>query len=236
MIQVVNIKDPSFPNFISIIVLMKSHSEWGVLGPYELKDESSAIMENKYQSMKVYEKVPYSCQRKSRWDQTVIWHYSEEVHYKDGKITDEYWNWRKKLMYNKYAVRYPVGFNNMKNCLFAISDDNLEERLDYISARKKIYVPEYIRLVKQHKKFIELKEKLNRGQNLLIIEVDGPHLESLPYYKEKYNINDDFIQRDTMLVNKDNINVMINDGLHPFGHGYCLAIALLDLDYSDYSD
>lgn len=28
--------DPSFDNFMSIIVLMKSHSFWGELGPYDV--------------------------------------------------------------------------------------------------------------------------------------------------------------------------------------------------------
>jgi len=38
--------DPSFDGFTSIVVLMKSHSEWGILGPYHLKDENDRIMEN----------------------------------------------------------------------------------------------------------------------------------------------------------------------------------------------
>lgn len=37
--------DPEFPNFTQIIVLSKSASEWGVLGPYELKDEYGRIHE-----------------------------------------------------------------------------------------------------------------------------------------------------------------------------------------------
>ena len=77
---------------------------------------------------------------------------------------------------------------------------------------------------------IALKNRLINGENLLIIEVDGPHQESLDYYKEKYEVGDDFIQKNTMLANDENINIMLNDTKHPFGHGYCLAMTLLDKD------
>lgn len=33
-----------------------------------------------------------------------------------------------------------------------------------------------------------------------------------------------------MLITKENISIMLNDTKHPFGHGYCLAMALLDKD------
>jgi hypothetical protein len=44
-----------------------------------------------------------------------------------------------------------------------------------------------------------------QGENLLIIEVDGPHQEDLQYYKDKYGVSDNFIENGTMLVTKDNI-------------------------------
>jgi hypothetical protein len=108
-----------------------------------------------------------------------------------------------------------------------IDEDN---KLDYVESRKKIYVKEYCRLVKKHPKFKELKKRLEKGENLLITEVDGPHQESLDYYKEKYGVDDNFIQDDTIIVSENNINIMLNDPKHPFGHGYCLAMALLEKD------
>lgn len=38
--------DPTYPGFTPIIVLMKGHSEWGKLGPYELRYDGGRIMEN----------------------------------------------------------------------------------------------------------------------------------------------------------------------------------------------
>jgi hypothetical protein len=95
--------------------------------------------------------------------------------------------------------------------------------LDYIEARKNIYLPEYIKCIKNLVKFRELEKRIEKGENLLIIEVDGPHQESLDYYKEKYGVSDDFIEESTILATKENLDIMLNDEKRPFGHGYCLA-------------
>lgn len=78
--------------------------------------------------------------------------------------------------------------------------------------------------------FIKLQKMLAKGINLLIIEIDGPHQESLNYYKEQYHVNDYFIQQDTMLINQDHLDIVLNDVKHAFGHGYCLAACLLNLN------
>jgi len=227
--------DPSFEGFTPILVLTKS-SPYGSIGPYCLKDEKGRIMENIYQFSKVYEIVPESLEKYSRYDNRIIWKWKAERHVllcSDGTfdITPEYFIWRKSGMYAKDAIRYPVGFKDRKRCLFALKEDENEnvipKRLNYIESRKEIYCPLYEKLVKKEKQFSELKERLNKGENLLIIEVDGPHSESLPYYREKYNVGKDFIIGNTMLATKDNLDIMLNDPLHPYGHGYCLARALL---------
>ncbi len=129
----------------------------------------------------------------------------------------------------KYAVRYPVTFNHRHKCLFSFKE-NPTEQLLYIEGRKEIYLPVYCTLVKRVSTFDKLRKKLANGENLLIIEVDGPHEESMNYYRENYGVSDDFIQKNTMLVTEENIKIMLNDTKHPFGHGYCLAMALLGKD------
>ena len=69
---------------------------------------------------------------------------------------------------------------------------------------------------------------LKEGKNLLILEVDGPHQESLPYYQATYHVNDKFIENHTMLATTDNLNIMLNDTKHSYGHGYVLASCLLE--------
>ena len=105
-----------------------------------------------------------------------------------------------------------------------------ETKLDYVASRKAIYVREYCKLVKKEPKFKELQKRVKKGENLMIIEVDGPHQESLDYYKVKYGVGNDFIVNNTMLINERNIKIMLNDTKHAFGHGYCLCMALLNKD------
>ncbi|KAL9649806.1 hypothetical protein ABK040_009620 [Willaertia magna] len=236
--------DPSYPNFTPIIVMTKS-TDYGAIGPYCLKNEKGQIMENIWQFSKIYETVPKAKEYYSRFDKTIIWQHPEEVHFKDNKPTKEYWLWREKGYNNKYPVRYPIGFKRQKGgnskCVGAIYNEvdidsndkefNYEGKiLNYIEARKAIYLPVYCNLVKEENQFKELKKRLENGENLLIIEVDGPHEEDLDYYKEKYQVEDNFIEKNTIVVNEENMKIMLNDSKHPFGHGYCLGLALLGLD------
>lgn len=151
---------------------------------------------------------------------------------------EKYWAWRKKGMMFEAPLRWPVGRKFAKTCLYAIPPNPEGEdpfrgdpsiQLDYISARKQIYLKYYADLVSEHPDFLELKERLQNGEKLLIIEVDGPHQESLEYYQNTYGVEETFIRRNTMRATFRNLNIMLNDPLHPFGHGYCLSAALLGL-------
>ena len=220
--------DPTYPEFRQIFVLTKS-TEYGSIGPYELKDENDAIMENVWQFQKVYKTVPKIDCQYSRYDRRIIWSHPAETHVdSNGALTPEYWNWRKKGFACKDAVRYPVGMQVGHQCLYAITDDG--EKLDYIQGRKKIYMPVYCNLVREAKQYKDLQQMLEHGEKLLIIEVDGPHQESLDYYKAKYGVGSDFIQQSTIIANFGNLKIMLNDDKHAFGHGYCLAAALLGID------
>lgn len=221
-------RDPSYPDFKRVVVMTAS-SKYSSLSPYCLKDDQGRIMENIWQYSKIYSKVPKSRQTYSRWDKRVIWDHPAETHLKeDGTPREEYWNWREKGMKNPFAIRYPVGRKHRHKCICSITEEG--EHLNYIESRKRIYLPVYIDLVKDQQQFTELKERLERGENLLIIEVDGPHQESLDHYKKFYKVDDDFIDQDTILVTKKNMEILLNDPKHPFGHGYCLGMALLGIE------
>ena len=148
---------PSYDGFERIVVLMKSHSEWGVIGPYHLTDDQGRIFENIYQGSKCYRDIPATKISYSRWNNKIIWEHPSEIHVdQNGQILPAYWQWREKVMENQYHLRYPVGRKHASKCLFAIPMDNLNERLDYISSRKRIYAKLYIDLVRQHPKYDEL--------------------------------------------------------------------------------
>jgi len=234
--------DPSFEGFIPILCLTKS-SPYGDLGPYVMVTKDNVIFENYYQFSKLYKYVPYSKQTYSRYDSRVIWEHPSEVHVDSkGNPTEEYWKWRQKGFECKDPVRYPVGMQHRNKCLCSLWEKDPEEEekekvfyeLDYIDSRKFIYLSKYVKLVSYLPSFQKLKKMLEKGKNLLknilIIEVDGPHEESLEYYKKEYKVKDNFIENNTMLATKENLEIMLNDKKHPFGHGYCLAWALLGLE------
>jgi hypothetical protein len=231
---------PKYPGFTNIIVLTKS-SPYGSLGPYVIADDDGHIMENIWQFSKLYPyvpkvKVPFTVRYPK-----IVWEWGEEVHineydsWKNNKIApmnitpnDKYWHWRKMGFENADAIRYPVGRNFAQNCLYALKNKG-DTPLNYVEAREQIYAPVYKSLVRNRPQFKKLKRRLESGENLLIIETDGPHGEDLDYYKDAYGVDDDFIVGNTMLITPDNIDVMLNDTKHAYGHGYCLATALLDI-------
>jgi hypothetical protein len=222
-------KHPKFEGFIPIVVMTLS-SKYGHIGPYGLKDEQGRIMENIWQFSKTYKKVPHTQQFASRWDRRIIWEYPEEVHVDEqGNITDNYWFWRKSGMDMPDAIRYPVGIDHKHEVLYSLWETEGEfKKLNYVEARKEIYAKVYSKLVTQHETFYQLVDMLKEGKNLLILEIDGPHQESLQYYQDKYHVNTNFIENHTMLATTDNLNIMLNDTKHSYGHGYCLASCLLE--------
>ncbi len=233
--------DPYYPNFRTIVVLTKGTNRWGALGPYELKDERGRIMENVWQFSKTYPRVDATTQRKSRYENIIIWKHPSETHLADptkaatpDNLTPEYWGWRQKGLGAPYAIRYPPGYGKMANCVGLLAETGagiaLEGPLDYIESRKKLYVPLYTRLVRQCPLFAELRRMLERGQNILIAEVDGPHQESLAHYMQTYGANADFIASHSVAASPKNLKILLEDPLHPFGHGYCLAAALAGIN------
>lgn len=209
---------PQYIGWKNIPVLTPS-GRWHMFSPYCLKDAEGRIFENIWQFSKVYANVPKSTQYYSRWDATVIWDHPEEKHvdyHVDGthSLTDEYYAWRAKGFGATHAVRYPVGFQARHKCLYTLHDG---KRLDYISARKQLYIPLYCELAKQQTCELELLRKFYRsGQSLVVIEVDVPIRLTV--------------------ITKEMIKAAIADPTKAFGHGYCLAALILDHEEWLYDD
>lgn len=124
-------------------------------------------------------------------------------------------------MNNGYAVRYPNGFHGRHNCLFSLTESN--ERLDYIQARKRIYCGEYARLAPLTPHFKQLKTMLENGQNLQIVEVDGPDPAlSYPPYDQISPASPGLVMTEAT------VRLLVNDPHKPFGHGFVIAALLLD--------
>jgi len=93
------------------------------------------------------------------------------------------------------------------------------QKYTYIEARKNIYVPIYHDLVTKTKSFQKLKELVDNGTKVILVEPDGPPLRDYP---------------SGMLANEENLVKMINDPKYPFGHGYVVAAALLEIPIEKY--
>lgn len=218
---------PVTEGFTNVLIHTKGGPLGGDLSPYVLKDENGQLLENIWQFSKVYPSVQRQNQAVSRWmPDKINWVYPDEVHVQNNEVLPAYWNWRKLGMKNQYAVRYPNGFHGRRQCVFSLwpsaDDPNTYERLDYIQARKRIYCGEYARLAPLTPHFKKLSDMLKRGENIQIVEVDGPDPSlSYPPYDQISSSNPG------LLITEETIRLLINDRNKPFGHGFVIAALLL---------
>ena len=142
-----------------------------------------------------------------------------ENYWQSGKVYQEVpiektKNWWKNLKEPKR--RYP-GSKDME-VLYSLFDNN-DEKMDYVTSRKKIYVPEYYNLIKDNKMIIYWKNKL-KDHDLTIYDFDGPK-------------NDDG-EITCLELTRELLIEKINDTKFPFGHGYIVAACIAEIPYQEY--
>jgi len=194
----------------------------GELSPYTIKDKNGVIMENWWQFHKIWEKVDSIKQPISQYDSRPRWEHPSEVHMIDGIPTSAYWKWREKGFAHHRWVRYPNGFKNHGKTKGSMYDKNI--MLDYIEARKRIYFTKYREIAIQTKQFKELKKMYNKGAKIQINEVDGPTFD----VEYPYNL----CENGSIEMSPRVLLDLINNPKQAFGHGYCLAACLMDVDLS----
>lgn len=219
---------PYVEGYETIIVLTKSYSTWGKIGPYELKvKDTNIIFENYWQFCKVYKSTPNI--NMVRYN-VPIWNAKETIFLTNNKVNNDYWEWRQKGFNHNIAVRYPVLKKNCHKCLYSIPENDKTKKLNYIQARKDIYFKEYIRSLLDQKLFKKLQKKIKNGKKLLITEIDICNPVYHKYYKETYdNLINEPLQFGILNATPDNMRTMINDTKHPAGHGFPLAMALQNI-------
>lgn len=149
-----------------------------VLGPCDLYDGYKSLnMENGWQFSKCYE------------------YYLQE----DGSVGERYFKWAQDGWNDKRAHRYPMGKGVVP--LFSYWDG---EKLPYVEARKKIYVPLYAKAVQQTNAFERVKKMHEEGQNLYLWDFDG-------YDHKRLNLTFDQV---------------INDPNRKMGHAFVIAMLL----------
>jgi hypothetical protein len=138
-----------------------------------------------------------------------------ESYWQSGKVYEDIplektKKWWKELKQPKR--RYPN--SKGKKVLHAEFDGN-DQKMDYITSRKEVYVPEYFGLIKKKDRLKYWKNMLKNGHNLIIYDFDGPRnldgtVTCLELTKE-------------LLIEK------INDTRFPFGHGYVVAATIANI-------
>lgn len=234
-------------NFENINVLKWNNSKWKALCPYYLKTDGNercfnrgnVLFENYYQGCKVYDIVyensVYPSVYHMNKPEYLWWKYSPICPTGDVLCDDSgcvnmelYLRWRDSLWDCPNPIRYPNKRNLRKNTRYSICIDanGNVNTYDYISARKEIYVKEYIRLIKHTKEYAILLDKVKKGQNIMICEIDVPKNGKKSEYGKDCDANDAC----DMTIEK--LEKLMNDPSEAFGHGLCLAYSLL-LDLYD---
>lgn len=228
-------------DYETINVLKWNNNKWKNLCPYLLKTDGQEIchndggilFENFYQGCKVYDVVyeneVYPSKYQTNNPEYLWWKFtpitpSGDVLVENGTINYElYYRWRNSLWNCKNPIRYPNKIHRRKNTQFALCIDKngKEHRFDYISTRKNIYVKEYIRLIKKLPEYKKLLDKLNNGKNIMICEIDVPAKNKKGEYKN------DCDENNICHMSIEKLELLLNDTNEAFGHGLCLAYALL---------
>ena len=110
----------------------------------------------------------------------------------DGNPSERYFAWRDAMwgtkdFSSKIDIRFPAGKENARKCRYAWWKVSGEFRkLNYIAARKRIYIPLYARSVVKTEAFRRLVELRDSGKNLMLIDFDGYNLHH-PHYGLTYN-------------------------------------------------
>ena len=212
--------EPSTPGYSNILI----HTT-GELSPYVMKDKNGIIMENWWQFSKVFPKVNEQKQPISRYHPKIIrWKHPKEIHYDNTILTPEYWKWRDKGLHHNLWVRYPNGYSLHGTSIGSVIGTASDyEIVDYVEARKKIYYPKYREIALETNLYKELKAALENGENIQINEVDGPSYDlEYPY---------SLVKNSSLEMTQEIIDTLINDPKYSFGHGYCLAQILLDVEH-----
>lgn len=185
MVRVIGYRDKVSSNEIVINTTSRSNNWSKGLSPFFLGKEGILLygdfiaknVENAWQFSKLY----------------------KEHADKNGEVTEKYFEWAKKGWNSEYAYRYPMGKGNIPICSIWNG-----KKLDYIEARKEIYLPIYAKEVVKTKAYDNLQKIYNKYKNITLLDFDGYDYKSL---------NMDFCD-------------VINNKNKKMGHAFVLAMLL----------
>lgn len=116
-----------------------------------------------------------------------------------GNLTDKYRTWRRRGIIDTTAHRYPAGRNAVPQ--FSVFG---KRRLSYITARKMLYVPYYMRHIKDVPMLDELRAEYRKGAKILLMDFDASEVQ-----------------------NKRDFQQNVDDPNRKLGHAYVLREAII---------
>lgn len=156
MIRIVGPKDRDYDRHLVVNTTSRSPEAWSRglspfhLGPVQLYEgaglREAKNVENAWQYAKVYE------------------HHVDG----DGNPTQAYFDWARDGWASRRAVRYPMGKGAIPEYSWWAG-----EKLGYIDARKKIYVPLYTRAVINTRTFEKLRDLYEKRGEIWLWDFDG---------------------------------------------------------------
>ena len=130
----------------------------------------------------------------------------------DEKVSKAWWKAQLEA-----KRRYPKGKGKKILCA---RFEGYEDRgdMNYIEARKEVYVNEYYNMIKDRERTLYWKKLLEEGEDITIYDFDGPRNE------------DGSVT--CLELSEDLLQEKINDVRFPFGHGYVVGMVLSSIDIS----
>ena len=131
-----------------------------------------------------------------------------------GNPTEEFYKWRKRfyLLKKEKGDRHPAlpSMIRHRDCLYMVyfdKDGNLK-KLDYVTSRKRIYIPEYAKLIVNTDSFKEIKKLYDSGAKIALCDFDA------------WNYYGTNLDQDTTIVD------IVNNPQYKVGHGYVIKMLL----------
>jgi hypothetical protein len=133
-----------------------------------------------------------------------------EAFWQSGKVFEGIPEEKVKAYWHKVKEakrRYPGSKD--KKVLYARFECAPDEQMNYVTSRKKIYVPRYFELMKDREMALHWKAQVEAGKDIVIYDFDGPR-------EEDGGVT-------CVEVTRELLCEKINDTQFPFGHGYIVA-------------
>jgi hypothetical protein len=144
-----------------------------------------------------------------------------EAFWQSGKVFEGIAEEKVKAFWHKVCEakrRYPG--SKGKKVLYAHFEHVPDEKMDYVTSRKKVYVPRYFELMKDKEMASYWKEQVESGKDIVVYDFDGPR--TMDGGVSCVEVTQE------LLIEK------INDTQFPFGHGYVVAAWLKGMSPESY--